>query len=127
MNPHLPTSTSDQFQNLRQHLRVMEPPLIASEFGSVRDISMGGLSVGLSRSVTKGQVIEFILTDNHTFRTMVVQAEVMWASWRYAGLRWTALSDEQVEWLEQRVAEWDAMQAELRGKGGNATQACWFG
>lgn len=117
----------EDFRNLRSHKRVMEPPLIASEFGSVRDISLGGLSVGLSKPAQAGQVIEFILTDNHTFHTIVVQAEVMWASWRYAGLRWKELSDEQQEWLAEHMEFWHSTQSELIGKGGEATRACWFG
>jgi len=121
-----PQPAAGAAQNARLFPRVFDPPLVASEFGSVRDVSLGGLSVGLRQPASKGQVIEFILTDNDTYRTLVVQAEVMWASWRYAGLRFLELTDDQRDWLEERLPAWQASQAELaaqKGRGG----ACWFG
>lgn len=124
--------------NRRRHPRVIEPPLVVSELGLVRDnslegfpvliepalpvgdlcvirdISMGGVSVYLDMPIRSGEQYEMALRDGSRGSTQCLEAEVVWAGGRAAGLRWVGLSREQQRWLTGLLSQWQEPRATVR-------------
>jgi hypothetical protein len=108
--------------NRRQFPRIEEPPLhVSGVWATVDDVSCGGVCLKVPQPVARGSRLPLILTDAHMYFSQEVEAEVMWCSGPRAGLRFVNLTDDQQEWIEQRLLAWERDGGARRPQAGEET------
>lgn len=103
----------DRIRQTRQPERRSEarigdcPPLLV--FGlraTVQDISRGGVCLAVHGTLPREKPYLLVLRDTLDGSLQEMEAEVVWCRDGHAGLRWTALTTEQDDWLARRFSAW---------------------
>ena len=107
-NPAAVGEPEGQLPDTRQHPRVFNPPLhVSGIWGTVYDVSEGGICLVTTTPLQAGDQYELILTDCLVHFTKEIRAEVVWYRRGRAGLRWIDLAPDQLLWLDGAFACWD--------------------
>jgi hypothetical protein len=124
-NAHLPEPPTDQEAanprtGERAHQRVAAPSIVfASESATIRDLSLGGISLDQESPRAVGERARIGLVDIFQNETCELEAEVVWCRHGRLGLRWVGLSQSQHDWLRQRLGEPPQDSAGPQRKGGD--------
>lgn len=103
-------------QPRRAHPRIDAPAVaVEGDWCTVRDISVGGVSVDQAAPLASGDRYTLILNDLILDEMIELTGEVVWSRDGQAGLRWIGLTGDQEAWLEKRSQEWkeDSLLAQL--------------
>lgn len=102
--------------------RVFIPPLeLAESWAAVRDISEGGISLLVDRSLELGEYCDLVLTDAFFHTTEEIRAEVIWTCDNCVGLKWVELTDKQAQWLHNGFKRWRMRSMPVRVLGNAAS------
>lgn len=110
----------DLTENRRSSSRVFIPPLELPEcWAAVRDISEGGISLLVDRSLELGESCDLVLTDAFFHTTEEIRAEVIWTCDNCVGLKWVELTENQAQWLHNGFKRWRMRSMPVRVLGGS--------
>lgn len=98
----------------RAHRRLAVPSLVVQSPGTIRDISLGGISLDRVPFCKTGERCRLRVTDIFQDETCELEAEVVWCRHGRIGLRWVGLTSGQEQWLRQRVGTESSLPAPRR-------------
>ena len=93
----------------REHPRVPNPGLeVNGIWADVHDVSLGGICLQVDAPLEPYRQCDMVLTDPGARSSRDFRAEVVWSRKGRAGFRWVELSEEQKQWLGERLEGWQA-------------------